>query len=495
MAPSSSSPRPTRDRDSNNNTPIDEELVSSTVQLQLQQQQQQNQLHMMIPPTFTTFPPVRDPLVTETSLLQDETINACLPFLAGENASSFSLGPNMHGVPGLDRKKHIKFLHSQLAPLPARFLAADASRPWFLYWSLAGLSLLGEDVSVYRSRLADTARSMQNESGGFGGGGRQTSHLATTYAVVLALALVGGEDAYEVVDRRAMWRWLGRLKQPDGGFQVCEGGEEDIRGAYCATVITKLLNLPLELTKESSAWREDGSMDLLSGVEDYVSRCQTYEGGISGQPNAEAHGAYAFCALGCLALLDDPRRIIPRCLDLPRLTAWLSSRQYAPEGGFSGRTNKLVDGCYSHWVGGCFPLIEAALTDNSTTSSNLPPAPETLFSREGLIRYILCCCQDQTKRGGLRDKPGKMSDAYHTCYVLSGLSAAQYQWELSVASREDETSPLSSAADAAWTVLPHLDDMQVFEEQDLVRPIHPAFTIPQRSQQEMQSYFLAKEGF
>ena len=39
---------------------------------------------------------------------------------------------------------------------------------------------------------------------------------------------------------------------------------------------------------------------------------QTFEGGISGQPNAEAHGAYAFCALGCLALLDDPRHTIPR---------------------------------------------------------------------------------------------------------------------------------------------------------------------------------------
>lgn len=27
-------------------------------------------------------------------------------------------------------------------------------------------------------------------------------------------------------------------------------------------------------------------------------------------------------------------------------------------GGFRGRTNKLVDGCYSWWVGGCFALLE-----------------------------------------------------------------------------------------------------------------------------------------
>jgi protein farnesyltransferase subunit beta len=28
-------------------------------------------------------------------------------------------------------------------------------------------------------------------------------------------------------------------------------------------------------------------------------------------------------------------------------------------GGFKGRTNKLVDGCYSWWVGGAFGLLEA----------------------------------------------------------------------------------------------------------------------------------------
>lgn len=30
-------------------------------------------------------------------------------------------------------------------------------------------------------------------------------------------------------------------------------------------------------------------------------------------------------------------------------------------GGFKGRTNKLVDGCYSWWVGGCVALVEGFL--------------------------------------------------------------------------------------------------------------------------------------
>lgn len=30
------------------------------------------------------------------------------------------------------------------------------------------------------------------------------------------------------------------------------------------------------------------------------------------------------------------------------------------EGGFAGRTNKLVDGCYSYWQGAILPLLTAA---------------------------------------------------------------------------------------------------------------------------------------
>jgi protein farnesyltransferase subunit beta len=45
---------------------------------------------------------------------------------------------------------------------------------------------------------------MQNASGGFGGGHGQTSHLAGSYAAVLSLAMVGGEEALGLVDRHAM---------------------------------------------------------------------------------------------------------------------------------------------------------------------------------------------------------------------------------------------------------------------------------------------------
>ena len=260
-------------------------------------------------------------------------------------------------------------------------------------------------ILITRNRVIRTARSMQNPTGGFGGGNGQYSHLAGSYACLLSIALVGGHETYDLVDRGKMWEWLGRLKQNDGGFQICEDGEEDVRGAYCALVMISLLDLPFELPPNAAA-RRAGLQTFGDGLGGYLSRCQTYEGGLSASPGNEAHGAYVFCALACLCLLDDPRRAMTQYLDIDALLSWLSSRQYAPEGGFAGRTNKLVDGCYSHWLGGCWPLLQAALAGPQIPGSMQSPATVgMLLSREGLTRYVLGCCQGED--GGLRDKPSK----------------------------------------------------------------------------------------
>lgn len=144
-----------------------------------------------------------------------------------------------------------------------------------------------------------------------------------------------------------------------------------------------------------------------------------------------------------------PQEVIPRYIDMPSFLRWLSYRQCV-EGGFAGRTNKLVDGCYSHWVGGSWSFIDAALIgaqqprtaesrkdggcgvqsdgipfsdwlgkNASSVGEDLPEA----WPRAELTHYILYCCQSST--GGLVDKPGVRSDAYHTLYNLAGLSAAQ----------------------------------------------------------------------
>lgn len=106
-----------------------------------------------VPDLFTSPPPIRDDLITETTILQDETVRECLPHLSG--TVDLSKGPfdfNPRGVPPLEREKHTAFLHNVLRTLPAAYVGYDASRPWILYWALTGLYLLGNDISQYRER-------------------------------------------------------------------------------------------------------------------------------------------------------------------------------------------------------------------------------------------------------------------------------------------------------------------------------------------------------
>lgn len=265
------------------------------------------------------------------------------------------------------------------------------------------------------------------------------------------------------------------------------GGEEDVRGAYCSMTIHALLNLPLELPPDSPA-RINGDETFLTGLGEWLRSCQTYEGGTGSAPDSEAHGAYAFCVLACLCLMDAPYRSINHYLDVPRLLSWLSSRQQAPEGSFTGRTCKLVDACYSHWVGGCWALLEAAIAGPGKH------AEQSLWDREGLVRYTLCCSQQ--KKGGLRDKPSTRPDGYHTCYSLAGLSAAQnrYLYE------EDEESVGWGGLDAAFNwkcCKASEEDRQrlVFDKGDAVGLVHPVFVIPPKVVEQSRLQFQDKVGF
>jgi hypothetical protein len=48
---------------------------------------------------------------------------------------------------------HDKYLKMMLeGPYPKQFVAADATRPWMLYWALAAMSMLEVDLSEYREQ-------------------------------------------------------------------------------------------------------------------------------------------------------------------------------------------------------------------------------------------------------------------------------------------------------------------------------------------------------
>lgn len=305
----------------------------------------------------------------------------------------------------LERELHVEWLRRGMQSIPTNMAGLDASRPWFVFWISHGLEMLGE---YSEPELAPTVASFlghcQSPTGGFGGGPMQLSHLAPTYAAVSALLIAGSEDAYKAVNREQTYKFLMRMKTPSGGFMMHEQGETDMRGTYCAMAVASMLHI---LTDE-----------LVEGVPEYVARCQTFEGGIAGEHGLEAHGGYSYCGLAALCIVGKAD-----ALDLDAFLNWAVHRQMGLEGGFCGRTNKLVDSCYSFWQGAVYALIHEAYRQKGVEGVLLPDS-HLWFPPNPLQVYVLLACQHPS--GGLRDKPGKSSDYYHTCYSLSGMAAVQH---------------------------------------------------------------------
>ncbi|KAK2467595.1 hypothetical protein APHAL10511_000450 [Amanita phalloides] len=373
--------------------------------------------------------------------------------------------------PVLEKKAHMQFLVRHfIQGFPARYTSQDASQPWLMFWTLQSFSTLQVVLDPGNKRRAiHRLLACQHHDGGFGGGPGQSAHLLPTYAAVCTLAIVGGpgpNGGWDQIDREKMYDFFMSLKQKDGSFHVTRHGEVDVRGIYCLIVTAILLDL---ITPE-----------LVEGTAEFVASCQTYEGGFSSashpsfspgptptllnwpQPSlGEAHGGYTFCSLASWVALqpivDYFRKVFGNqpSINIPNLTRWVAQMQGRETelGGFRGRTNKLVDGCYSWWCGGSFTLLEALDAQNQVGSNpeyrkHAPTATEhdhhddtwsdiddCLYDREALQRYILFAGQHPA--GGLRDKPPKNADAYHTLYCLSGLSSAQHHVIPSAARRSE----------------------------------------------------------
>ena len=107
------------------------------------------------------------------------------------------------------------------------------------------------------------------------GSEHQIPHLAPTYSGILAAMEL---EAYDFIDRERLLKFFFSLKQEDNSFIMHENGETDLRATYIVVCVSSLLNIMTD--------------ELIEGVADYILSCQTYEGGFSAVPGAEAHGGY-----------------------------------------------------------------------------------------------------------------------------------------------------------------------------------------------------------
>ncbi|CAD7968730.1 unnamed protein product [Amoebophrya sp. A120] len=478
----------------------------------------------------SSYPTKPTPTTLEQEETEEKVLNCFKQFLLNQLGNKpnaeFNTETDETAIK-IHKEKHLNYLQKAIFSIPQQFSGLDASRPWFVYWILHALELLREEEFIERNVTKERVRTFLMQcfhdsktktgcssasieadgtttttttayrpgiSGGFGGGPRQLTHLATTYASVAAMCISGAyrsggerEEAITsnpILDRSLIYRFLLSRKDPvTGGFSMHDEGELDIRGTYCAIAVASMLHI---LTPE-----------LAKDVDKYVLSHQSWDGGLSGEPGLEAHGGYSYCGFASLCILGVD--YLPRSfggksdnsLDLERLLHWLSHRQMQAEGGYQGRTNKLVDSCYSFWQGTtfvimrhCWEMLHAEQRNRNKNSADgknnllLPDLPKaTNWSMpEPLQMYVFLACQEEEK-GGLRDKPGKRPDYYHTCYSLSGVSAAQNIFETTgeIGFKEN--------------LLEHTAHVSGDKQRNKVKPIDPFYNVGIDKSFKMESYW------
>jgi protein farnesyltransferase subunit beta len=81
------------------------------------------------------------------------------------------------------------------------------------------------------------------------------------------------------------------------------------------------------------------------------------------------------------------------------------------------------------------------------------------------------------------------ADAYHTCYVLTGLSATQhhhYRTDSSPCANKNFSSAFS------WQSKPTGAEENVFEKSDRLTAFHPIYVIPHQAAEKMRLWYEAE---
>ncbi|KAJ0176982.1 hypothetical protein K1T71_006991 [Dendrolimus kikuchii] len=264
-----------------------------------------------------------------------------------------------------------------------------------IYWSLTAMELMGQSHRMPKEDIIEFITSCQDsESGGVSASVGHDPHMLYTLSAVQVLAMYNRIDA---IDVEGVVRFIKAMQQEDGSFFGDKWGEVDTRFSFCAVMCLSLLQ------------RLD-AIDVNKAV-DFVLSCMNFDGGFGSKPGSESHAGLIYCCVGTLSIC---KRM--DALHADELAWWLCERQL-PSGGLNGRPEKLPDLCYS-W----FTMYQSTLTIKTyTTQSSLSMLNRIHWvDKKNLEQFILACQDAET--GGFSDRPGDITDPFHTLFGLAGLS-------------------------------------------------------------------------
>lgn len=308
------------------------------------------------------------------------------------------------------KDKHINYLTMMFESDSEKLASFECHKIFNLYFVLTGLEILDglDQIDTDKQNIIDFIYNQQfiaskenSNAFGFLGGPflgftkhqdseqiqnldeniHYSGNLVYTFPALCTLIML--EDDLSKVNKQNIIKGMKKLQLENGCFQsTFTSREYDLRFLYAACAISYILN--------------DWSGIDVEKATLFIQRCQSYDYAYGFTPNQEAHAASTFLAVASLKLMgkDD---IINN--SKTQIITWCINRQY---GGFQGRINKLIDSCYSFWVGGTLQILDY----------------EQLINKEELSAFLMFC---QSPYGGLSKFPEMdFADPVHTLHSLFG---------------------------------------------------------------------------
>ncbi|CAH2038021.1 unnamed protein product, partial [Iphiclides podalirius] len=292
-------------------------------------------------------------------------------------------------APGSNREKapmlyhHLDYLASYgLNKDDYEYCMTEYLRMSGIYWTLTALELMNQSSRLQKEEIIEFITSCQdNESGGISASIGHDPHMLYTLSAIQVLALY---DRLDAIDVEGVVRYVASLQQEDGSFFGDKWGEVDTRFSFCAVMSLSILHRLDAINVNKAVY--------------FVLSCMNFDGGFGSKPGSESHAGLIYCCVGTLSIC---KRM--DALHADELSWWLCERQL-PSGGLNGRPEKLPDLCYSWWVMASLSMLNRI----------------HWVDKKNLEQFILACQDAET--GGFSDRPGDITDPFHTLFGLAGLS-------------------------------------------------------------------------
>jgi geranylgeranyl transferase type-2 subunit beta len=255
-----------------------------------------------------------------------------------------------------------------------------------IYWLTTCLDLLNSLKLIDQDYIINYIQKCYDQnSGGYSPSPNHDPHLLYTLSAVQILVQLNRID---LINKQSLSLYIKKLQQDDGSFLGDQWGEIDTRFSFCAIACLKLID----------------SLDIIDidRATNFIMSCLNFDGGFGCIPGAESHAGQIYCCLGFLSLVERLNNLDESTQNM--LAWWLCERQLDKSGGLNGRPEKLPDVCYSWWVLASLKILGKIQWINS----------------QKLSQFILASQDEET--GGCADRPGNISDPFHTLFGMAGLS-------------------------------------------------------------------------